>query len=103
MVEIPQFDADTEIELQAAAFRALRDHLQSRTDVQNIDMMTLTGFCRNCLSRWVQEAADTKGITLSKQDARAYVYGMDYEEWRAAYQTEATASQKQAFANTKHD
>ena len=59
MVEIPQFDADTEIELQAAAFRALRDHLQNRTDVQNIDMMTLTGFCRNCLSRWVQEAADT--------------------------------------------
>ena len=103
MVEIPQFDADTEIELQAAAFRALRDHLQSRTDVQNIDMMTLAGFCRNCLSRWVQEAADTKGITLSKQDARAYVYGMDYEEWRTAYQTEATASQKQAFADTKHD
>jgi len=103
MADIPQFDADTEIQLQAAAFRALRDHLQSRTDVQNIDMMTLTGFCRNCLSRWVQDAADTKGIALSKQEARAYVYGMDYDEWRAAHQTEATAAQKQAFADTKHD
>jgi hypothetical protein len=103
MADIPQFDADTEIELQAAAFRALRDHLQSRTDVQNIDMMTLTGFCRNCLSRWVQDAADTKGIALSKQEARAYVYGMDYDEWRAAHQTEVTAAQKQAFADTKHD
>lgn len=103
MADIPQFDADTEIQLQAAAFRALRDHLQSRTDVQNIDMMTLTGFCRNCLSRWVQDAADTKGIVLSKQEARAYVYGMDYDEWRAAHQTEATVAQKQAFADTKHD
>ena len=97
-------DNQTQIELEAAAFRRLKQHLmQDRTDVQNIDMMNLTGFCRNCLSRWVQDAADTKDIALSKQEARAYVYGMDYDEWRAAHQTEATAAQKQVFADTKHD
>lgn len=90
-------DDQARIELEAAAFRRLRDHLQSRTDVQNIDMMTLTGFCRNCLSRWYQEAADEKGIALDKAQAREIVYGMPYDEWRAKYQTEASAEQKAAF------
>ena len=86
-----------ETELQAAAFRALRDHLQSRTDVQNIDMMNLAGFCRNCLSRWVQEAGDSHGLEITKDDAREYVYGMPYENWREKFQTEATEAQKEAL------
>ena len=86
-----------ETELQAAAFRALRDHLQSRTDVQNIDMMNLAGFCRNCLSRWVQEAGGSRGLEIAKDDAREYVYGMPYENWREQFQTEATEVQKKAF------
>jgi len=100
MSELKILDEDTEIALQAAAFRALRDHLQTRTDVQNIDMMNLTGFCRNCLSRWVQEEAERNGMTVSKADAREYVYGMPFEDWKSTYQTEATDAQKQAFADT---
>lgn len=100
MSELNQLDENTEIALQAAAFRALRDHLQTRTDVQNIDMMNLTGFCRNCLSRWVQEEAERKGMTVSKADAREYVYGMPFDEWKSSYQTDATDAQKQAFAET---
>ncbi|MEM9431988.1 MAG: DUF1244 domain-containing protein [Pseudomonadota bacterium] len=84
-------------ELEAATFRRLRDHLQARTDVQNIDMMTLTGFCRNCLSRWMEEAAAERGIEMTKDAARETVYGMPYQEWRERYQTEASADAKAAF------
>ena len=90
-------DHQTEIELEAAAFRALRDHLQARTDVQNIDMMNLAGFCRNCLSRWYQEAANAQGIEMDKETARTAVYGMPYADWRDKFQTEATDAQKEAF------
>ncbi|WP_415922065.1 DUF1244 domain-containing protein [Tateyamaria sp. SN6-1] len=96
-------DHQTQIELEAAAFRRLRQHLmQDRTDVQNIDMMNLAGFCRNCLSRWYQEAAAEKGIEMSKDAAREAFYGMTMDEWKANYQTEATDAQKQAF-ETAHD
>ncbi|WP_375229149.1 DUF1244 domain-containing protein [Roseobacter sp. S98] len=88
----------TEIELQAAAFRRLQQHLmQDRTDVQNIDMMNLAGFCRNCLSRWYQEAAAEKGIDMTKDEARELFYGMTMDDWKANYQTEATGDQKAAF------
>lgn len=89
---------ETEIELQAAAFRRLQKHLmEDRTDVQNIDMMNLAGFCRNCLSRWYQEAAAEKGIEMSKDAAREHFYGMTMAEWKANYQTEATGAQQEAF------
>ena len=91
-------DAATQIELEAAAFRRLRDHLRERTDVQNIDMMNLAGFCRNCLSRWDRESAEERGIPLGDPDAREIVYGMPYKEWQAKFQKEATAEQKAAFA-----
>jgi hypothetical protein len=92
-------------ELEAAAFRRLVSHLRSRTDVQNIDMMNLAGFCRNCLSNWYKDAAEAEGIELDKMEAREIVYGMPYEEWRDKYQTEATPEQKAAFAQKapKHD
>ncbi len=90
-------DAKTQTELEAAAFRRLLQHLSERTDVQNIDMMNLTGFCRNCLSRWYQEAANERGIEMSKDEGRAAIYGMPYEEWRAKYQTEANADKQAAF------
>ena len=93
-------DKQTKTELEAAAFRRLRDHLRTRTDVQNIDMMNLAGFCRNCLSRWYQEAANERGIEMDKDEARAEFYGMDYAEWRDKYQTEATAEQKEAFKHS---
>jgi uncharacterized protein len=94
-------DEQTQIELEAAAFRALRKHLmEERTDVQNIDMMNLAGFCRNCLSRWYQEAAAEKGIEMSKDDARESFYGMTMAEWKANFQTEATAAQKAAFGTS---
>lgn len=95
-------DDATRIELEAAAFRRLRDHLRTRTDVQNIDMMNLTGFCRNCLSRWYDEAAAEKGIEIGKDKAREIVYGMPFDEWRAKHQTEATPDQKAAFDKTNH-
>ncbi len=88
----------TEIELQAAAFRRLQQHLmQDRTDVQNIDMMNLTGFCRNCLSRWYQEAANERGIEMGKEEARELYYGMTMEEWKANYQTDANPEKQEAF------
>lgn len=91
-----QIDPQTEIELQAAAFRRLQKHLmEDRTDVQNIDMMNLTGFCRNCLSRWYQEAANERGIEMDKTQAREAYYGMTMDAWKANYQTEASP-QKQA-------
>ncbi|MDB3878804.1 DUF1244 domain-containing protein [Amylibacter sp.] len=90
-------DTQTQTELEAAAFRTLRDHLAKRTDVQNIDMMNLTGFCRNCLSRWYQEAAEERGISISKNNARETFYGMPFDEWKTKYQTEATKEQKNLF------
>ncbi|MGD2025515.1 MAG: DUF1244 domain-containing protein [Methyloceanibacter sp.] len=81
-------DEKTKTELEAAAFRHLVEHLQERTDVQNIDLMELAGFCRNCLSRWYLEAADERNITLSKDEARRIVYGMPYDEWKAKFQTD---------------
>ncbi|MEM6932447.1 MAG: DUF1244 domain-containing protein [Pseudomonadota bacterium] len=92
-----------EIALQAAVFRRLRDHLRTRTDVQNIDLMTLSGFCRNCLSRWYQEAAAETGLELGKMEAREIVYGMPFDDWKERYQTEATAEQKAAFAAAPKD
>ncbi|MGL4281159.1 MAG: DUF1244 domain-containing protein [Albidovulum sp.] len=91
-------DDATRIELEAAAFRALRHHLmEKRPEVQNIDLMNLAGFCRNCLARWYQEAANERGLTMTKDEAREIFYGMDYEAWRAAQQTEASADKQQAF------
>lgn len=91
-------DAQTQLELEAAAFRRLRQHLmQDRTDVQNIDMMNLAGFCRNCLSRWYQEAAAEKGIEISKDAARENFYGMTMDEWKTNYQTEATGARQETF------
>src|SRR5262249_41225414 len=86
-------DDKTRTELEAAAFRRLVDHLRTRTDVQNIDMMNLAGFCRNCLSNWIKEAADTKGVPMSKDQSREAIYGMPFEEWKAKYQKEASAEQ----------
>ena len=94
-------DDKTRIELEAAAFRRLVEHLRTRSDVQNIDMMTLAGFCRNCLANWYQEAANAKGIDLTKDAARAIIYGMPYKEWQAANQTDATPEQKAAYASAK--
>lgn len=91
-------DDKTRTELEAAAFRALVAHLRQRTDVQNIDLMNLAGFCRNCLSKWYRAAAEERGIEMSYEDAREIVYGMPYETWKAKYQKEATPEQKQAFA-----
>ncbi len=91
-------DAQTQLELEAAAFRRLRKHLmEDRTDVQNIDMMNLTGFCRNCLSRWYQEAANERGIKMGKQEAREIYYGMTMDEWKANYQTDASPEKQAAF------
>jgi hypothetical protein len=94
-------DPQTEIELEAAAFRRLVAHLRARTDVQNIDLMNLAGFCRNCLSNWYQEAAAERGLTVTKDAARERVYGMAYEEWKAKYQTEA-APETQAKMKAAH-
>ncbi|MBZ8135337.1 DUF1244 domain-containing protein [Afifella sp. IM 167] len=80
-------------ELEAAAFRRLLEHLRARTDVQNIDLMNLAGFCRNCLSNWYQEEAEARGVALSKPEARQVVYGMPYDEWKSLYQTEASPQQ----------
>lgn len=85
-------------ELEAAAFRRLVAHLRTRSDVQNIDMMNLAGFCRNCLSRWYREEAEAKGTPMTDPEAREIVYGMPYKEWQALHQKEATAEQKAAFA-----
>ncbi len=94
-------DDATRTELEAAAFRRLRDHLRERTDVQNIDMMNLTGFCRNCLSRWYQEAAAERGLEMSKEEGREVVYGMPYDEWRDRYQAEAGADKQAAFEKNR--
>jgi len=95
-------DDKTRTELEAAVFRRLVEHLRTRTDVQNIDLMNLAGFCRNCLSNWMKEAADAKGLGMSKDDSRQAVYGMPYDEWRAKYQKEASPEQQAAFAKAAH-
>jgi len=84
--------------VEAAAFRALVEHLRERSDVQNIDLMNLAGFCRNCLSRWYREAAEARGVALSDSDAREVVYGMPYLQWQALHQKPATAEQTANFA-----
>jgi hypothetical protein len=96
-----KIDKATTTELEAAAFRRLVEHLRTRSDVQNIDMMNLAGFCRNCLSNWYQEAASAKGQEISKDEAREIVYGMPYKEWQAKHQKEASAEQKAAFEKSK--
>lgn len=95
---MPDIDAQTQLELEAAAFRRLQKHLmEDRTDVQNIDMMNLTGFCRNCLSRWYQEAAADKGIAMTKDEGREAFYGMTMADWKANHQTEPTPQKDAAF------
>ena len=91
-------DDRTRIELEAAAFRQLVAHLRARSDVQNIDLMNLAGFCRNCLSRWYQEAAAERDVDVDKAAAREIIYGMPYEEWVSRYQNDASEAQKRAFA-----
>jgi hypothetical protein len=95
-------DDKTRTELEAAVFRRLVDHLRNRTDVQNIDLMNLAGFCRNCLSNWMKEEADRSGVALGKDESREAVYGMPYEQWKAKYQREASTEQKDALAKTVH-
>ena len=94
-------DEKTKTELEAAAFRRLVSHLQERKDVQNIDLMNLAGFCRNCLSNWYQEAANDSGLEMDKAEAREIVYGMPYGEWKEKYQTPASAEQKQKFEQSQ--
>jgi uncharacterized protein len=94
-------DPKTRTELEAAAFRRLLEHLGDRADVQNIELMNLAGFCRNCLSNWLKEAADARGVALSKEESRELVYGMPYEEWKARHQAEASPEQRAAFERNK--
>lgn len=95
---MPKIDPQTQIELEAAAFRRLQKHLmEDRTDAQNIDMMNLAGFCRNCLSRWYQEAAIERGIEMTKDEGREAFYGMTMDEWKANYQTASTPEKDTAF------
>ena len=93
-----EIDNTTRTELEAAAFRRLVEHLRGRTDVQNIDLMNLAGFCRNCLSNWLKDAADERDVKLGKEEAREQVYGMPYDDWKKLYQKEASADQLKQFA-----
>jgi hypothetical protein len=96
-------DQKTQTELEAAVFRRLVEHLRERSDVQNIDLMNLAGFCRNCLSNWYEEAAKANGVTIVREDARNHVYGMPYADWKAKYQREASPTQDAQFKSThKH-
>ena len=96
-------DAATRDKIEAAAFRKIVQHLRERTDVQNIDMMNLAGFCRNCLSNWFEDAAKARGVAVTRDEARTMVYGMPYEEWKARHQAPATADQTAKFAQShKH-
>lgn len=96
-------DDRTKTELEAAAFRRLLEHLRQRTDVQNIDLMNLAGFCRNCLSNWFEDAAKARGVDVTRDEARTMVYGMSYDEWKAKHQKDATAAQTAAFQQSnKH-
>jgi hypothetical protein len=95
---MPEIDPQTQTELEAAVFRRLVSHLRTRTDVQNIDLMNLAGFCRNCLSNWLKDVADEKGVPLTKDESREAVYGMPYSEWKAKHQTEASPEQQAGFS-----
>ena len=95
------FDPAMTVELEAAAFRRLLEHLRQRHDVQNIDLMNLAGFCRNCLSNWLSDAASERGLALGKEEAREFVYGMPYREWQRKYQREASGEQLTAFERSK--
>src|SRR6266700_1876219 len=93
-------DPKTRTELEAAAFRRLLEHLRTRSDVQNIDMMNLAGFCRNCLSNWMKDAADSAGVPMTKDESREAIYGMPFEEWKAKHQNEASQAQLATFAKS---
>jgi len=93
-------DDKTRTELEAAVYRRLVEHLRERTDVQNIDMMNLAGFCRNCLSNWMKDAADAKGLPMTKDESREIVYGEPFDQWKAKHQKDASAEQKAAFAKS---
>jgi uncharacterized protein len=95
-----EIDERTRIELEAAAFRRMVQHFRDRPDVQNIDVMNLAGFCRNCLSKWYKAAAEEKGLELSYDEAREIIYGMPYDDWKAKHQTGATPEQQAAFAKS---
>jgi hypothetical protein len=99
-VAVMAIDEKTRTELEAAAFRRLVEHLRSRTDVQNIDLMNFAGFCRNCLSNWMKEAADQNGVPMSKDESREAIYGMPFDEWKAKYQNEASKAQLAAFSKS---
>jgi hypothetical protein len=100
-----RIDAKLQTELEAAVLRRLVEHLRARPEVQNIDLMNLAGFCRNCLANWYEDAAKARGSDVSREEARALIYGMPYEEWKAKYQREASDEQKRKFqdAHQKHD
>src|SRR5262249_16575264 len=100
-VEDTTMDHKTRTELEAAVYRRLVEHLRSRTDVQNIDLMNLAGFCRNCLSNWMKEAADAQGLAMTKDERREIVYGMAFDEWRSKYQKDASPDQKAAFEKSR--
>jgi uncharacterized protein len=95
-------DDKTQTELEAAVYRRLVEHLRSRTDVQNIDMMNLAGFCRNCLSNWMKDAADERHVPMSKEESRELIYGMPYDEWKTKYQKEASKEQQATFDKAAH-
>ena len=99
---VPQFDEKTRTELEAAAFRRLVQHLRKRTDVQNIDLMNLAGFCRNCLSKWYRAAAEDRDVKLDYEQCREIVYGMPYERWKSLHQAPASAEQLAEFGKREH-
>jgi len=100
---MPDFDEITQSELEAEVLRALLNHLRKRSDVQNIDLMNLAGFCRNCLSRWYVEAASRRGIEISSDEARSHIYRMPYAEWKETYQEEASEAQQEALKKVMAD
>ena len=102
MADIADLDERTRTELEAAAFRTLVEHFRAHPEVQNIDLMNLAGFCRNCLSKWYRAAAEERGLELTYEQAREIVYGMPYAEWKAQHQTEATPEQQAAFAERRY-
>lgn len=101
MSDIPQIDQPTRTEIEAAVFRRLVEHLRTHTEVQNIDLMNLASFCRNCLSKWYRAAASERGLEIDYDQAREIVYGMPYQQWKDLYQAEASAEQQQAFAEAQ--
>ena len=98
MTDVEELNERTRTELEAAAFRTLVEHFRAHPEVQNIDLMNLAGFCRNCLSKWYRAAAEERGLAMSYDQAREIVYGMPYEQWKAQHQSEASAEQKARFA-----